>query len=436
VGSSIFAAHGVLKLFEDLAKQKFEQTRTLAEKGDVNAQYNVGIMYDSGAGVPKDFTQALQWYRRAADLGHVYAQYALGLRYYRGEDVARDITQALQWFQKAAEQGDVDAQFSLGGIYFRGDGVPRDFTRALQWYQKAADQGLDRAQVSLGGLYAAGEGVPKDLVIAYVWFNLAAAQGNGQAKGSRDTLETQMTREQVAEAQRLSSEWKENPQAIQVSPTIANVRSLDPRIVQTGSGFFITDDGFLLTAAHVVSGLSVSVRTTKGEFPAQVIKVDNANDIALLKVSGMFPFLPLGNAANAGLGEAVFTIGYPNVTIQGLEPKLTKGEINALSGLKDDPRHFQISTPVQTGNSGGPLVDEFGNVVGLVVTKLDAVNVLSVTGDLPQNVNYAIKINYARILIDSIPEVRSRLAPASLRIRPFDEVVKQAQSAAVLILTR
>src|SRR5262249_4126514 len=188
----------------------------------------------------------------------------------------------------------------LAAFYYEGDGVPRDFTRALRWYQEAADQGSSRAQVSLGGLYAAGEGVPKDFVIAYVWFNLAAAQGNGQAKESRDTLEKQMTREQVAEAQRLSSESKEYRQAIRVSPTPSNVRSLDPRIVQTGSGFFITDDGFLLTAAHVVSGLSVSVRTTKGEFPAQIIKVDNANDIALLKVSGMFSFLPLSNVATVG----------------------------------------------------------------------------------------------------------------------------------------
>jgi S1-C subfamily serine protease len=228
--------------------------------------------------------------------------------------------------------------------------------------------------------------------------------------------------------------------ARQPSPTgnttrSGSVRPPDATIAQTGSGFFVTDDGFFLTAAHVVSGRAISVKTEKGEFPAQVIKTDSANDIAVLKIAGSFSSLPLGSAATVSLGKSVFTIGYPNVTIQGVEPKLTKGEINALSGLKDDPRHFQTSVPVQPGNSG-PLVDEFGNVIGLVVTKLDAVRALALTGDLPQNVNYAIKINYARVLLETIPEARSKLVPTSIRARPFDEVVKHAQSAAGLVLVR
>ena len=103
--------------------------------------------------------------------------------------------------------------------------------------------------------------------------------------------------------------------------------------------------------------------------------------------------------------------------------------------FRDDPREFLISVPVQTGNSGGPLVNEFGNVVGIVVAKLDALVALKVTGDLPQNVNYAVKGSYALSFLESIPEVGSRLKePHPEKSRSFGEVVKEAEAAAALVL--
>jgi S1-C subfamily serine protease len=78
-----------------------------------------------------------------------------------------------------------------------------------------------------------------------------------------------------------------------------------------------------------------------------------ANDLALLKVSGRFPALPLQSSRGVELGETVFTVGFPNITLQGMEPKLTEAKISSLSGVQDDPRYFQISVAVQPGNSGG-----------------------------------------------------------------------------------
>ena len=96
----------------------------------------------------------------------------------------------------------------LGFMYANGEGVPKDAVQAVSWLRKAADQGLASAQFGLGLMYASGEGVPKDFVIAYMWRNLASAQGEGIAKPARDALETMMTPAQIAEAQKLSREWK------------------------------------------------------------------------------------------------------------------------------------------------------------------------------------------------------------------------------------
>jgi len=99
---------------------------------------------------------------------------------------------------------------------------------------------------------------------------------------------------------------------------------------------------------------------------------------------------------NAKVGDPVFTLGYPNVIIQGTEPKYTEGTISSLTGVGNNPRWFQISLPVQPGNSGGPLVDEHGQVVGIVNARLDDFKALATSGVLPQNVNYAIKRDCSR----------------------------------------
>ena len=108
-----------------------------------------------------------------------------------------------------AEQGDAIAQYNLGLMSASGRGVPEDDVEAVRWYRLAADQGYATAQYNLGNRYANGEGVPEDDLLAYMWWNLAAAQGNETAQSKKAQAESRMTRDQIAEAQRLSTEWIE-----------------------------------------------------------------------------------------------------------------------------------------------------------------------------------------------------------------------------------
>ncbi len=203
----------------------------------------------------------------------------------------------------------------------------------------------------------------------------------------------------------------------------------------SGTGFFISDDGFLVTNEHVVKNAAgIRLVTSAGTIDAKVVQVDADNDLALLKATGKFSPLPIAASRAVRLGGTVATIGFPDPTLQGFAPKLAKGEIAALSGAGDSPRYFQISVPVQPGNSGGALVDEHGNVVGVVSAKLDASVALAVSGALPENVNYAVKSSFLLSFLESVPAVSAKLKAPLTSDRRFEDVVKSAQDAAVLVL--
>lgn len=203
----------------------------------------------------------------------------------------------------------------------------------------------------------------------------------------------------------------------------------------SGTGFLITEDGYLITNEHVVKeAAQVRLVTSAGIIAAKVVKVDAANDLALLKAEGRFAALPVVASRAVRLGSTVATVGFPNVGLQGFAPKLARGEIAALSGVQDDARYFQISVPVQPGNSGGALVDERGNVVGVVSAKLSARAALAASGALPENVNYAVKSSFLLSFLESVPEVSAKLKEANTNERKFEDVVKSAEQAAVLVL--
>jgi len=174
--------------------------------------------------------------------------------------------------------------------------------------------------------------------------------------------------------------------------------------------------------------------TSVGLISANVVKVNAANDLALLKAEGRFAALPVAASRSMRLGGTVATVGFPNIGLQGFAPKLAKGEVASLSGPLDDARYFQISVPVQPGNSGGALVDERGNVVGVVYAKLSARAALAASGALPENVNYAVKSSFLLGFLESVPEVSAKLREPITNERKFEDVVKSAEEAAVLVL--
>ena len=423
------ATNADMSVFEK--KTTFDEIKAKAEKGETDAQYELGICYWLGdKGITQNYQEAVKWLRKAAEKGYDAAQYNLGLMYEDGNGVEKDYVEAAKWFLKAAEQGAFPAQDSLGRCYYKGRGVPQDYIKAVKWFRKAAEQGFFPAQCDLGICYHNGYGVPQDYVEAYKWFNLAAAQGDERSLSADEMgLSPFMTPEQIAEAQQLSREFKPRKESGSDNSTSPD----NP--TATGTGFFITDDGYLISNYHVVKDATkVRLLTSAGLIDAKVVQVDAANDLALLKADGRFAPLPIAASRTVNLGGTVATVGFPDIGLQGFAPKLAKGEIASLSGAGDDPRYFQISVPVQPGNSGGALVDERGNVIGIVSAKLDAAAALAASGALPENVNYAVKSSLLLSFLESVPAVSAKLKAPVTADRKFEDVVKSAQDAAVLVL--
>lgn len=179
---------------------------------------------------------------------------------------------------------------------------------------------------------------------------------------------------------------------------IAIIISTSAEALSTGTAFAVTKDGYLITNYHVIDkAKTVIVRDKNNAFYiAEIIDSNEAIDLALLKINKVTPdFFNFANSETVKKGEKVLTIGFPHVDLQGAESKVTEGIINSLSGFKGNQDHYQISAEVQSGNSGGPLIRSDGTVVGVVASKLSAEKILNTTGDLTQNVNYAIKIDRA-----------------------------------------
>ncbi len=197
---------------------------------------------------------------------------------------------------------------------------------------------------------------------------------------------------------------EQQPAALPRDPAPEPPRDKDT--VSTGTGFFVSDNGYLVTNAHVVADCTkVLVKTDDGTvLEAARTATDTTNDLAILKLDFALGKAPKRVAAlriGTRLGEGVEAFGFPHSDLLSTSGNFTLGNVAALTGLHDDSRYLQVSVPVQAGNSGGPLLDGAGNLVGVVSAKLDAVKVANASGDLPQNVNFAVKSAVVATFLDA-----------------------------------
>lgn len=157
-----------------------------------------------------DYKESFRWLRRAAANNVTLAIHNLGYAYAEGKGVPKDEQKALEFYLKSAQKGFAESQFNVGFHYHHGIVVKQSFEEALKWYRKAAKQGFAQAQINLGVMYENGAGVPQSDIQAFQWYNIAAASGNELAIEYRDESLKTLDDKEIAEGQRLATEWVRN----------------------------------------------------------------------------------------------------------------------------------------------------------------------------------------------------------------------------------
>jgi S1-C subfamily serine protease len=213
------------------------------------------------------------------------------------------------------------------------------------------------------------------------------------------------------------------------SKVVAANSELSPPKMSSGTAFAVKNVNTLVTAYHVVDGADTLnvVCHSGGSGQASIIKIDPSNDIALLKID--FPtksFLSVDDI-ELKVGQKVFTLGYPVPEILGANVKYSEGVVSSLSGLRGAASLLQITTPIQPGNSGGPLLNEHGNLVGIVTSTAAVTSFMRYTGTLPQSVNWSVKSGYIKPLLSDI---------TSIPQKHFDDPIEHAQESLCMVTTR
>ena len=402
-----------------------------AEQDDHRAQRELADRYYYGDGVDENLTEAerwkeaVKWYEKAADNGNAAAQYALADRYYYGDGVDENLTEAerwkeaVKWYTKAAENGNVDAQYALAKMYKNGKGVDKNLTEAVKWYTKAADNGYASAQNDLGMMYNKGQGVHKNLEKATRLYFQAAQQGQIVAQANvgksfaegangvpqdneeayywyslalRDPIELgklagKNTAADVTKRHKdVETEWRKDvgneieEKKKKIQERVDNWKPKE--LIAYGTGFYI-DKNHILTNAHVASwedpdGNKRKYDELRVDFRYVVEKpgaksIDHDVDLALLFDENENMYTATFRNNPVYIGEKIASFGYPlSFTWLSYEGNATSGDVSGLVGpiRNNDPRNlFQHTAPIQSGNSGGPVFDSDGNVVGISVSR-------------------------------------------------------------------
>ena len=385
-----------------------------------------GLREGRAASARGDYAAALVEILPLAEAGEANAQRLLGIMYRQGKGVAKDGERALYWTQQAVKQGDGAAQFNLANMYETGDTVAKNLALAAKWYAAAARAGIPLAQYRLGTYYLEGLGGAPDAVLAYVWYSRAAANERSgtfaaHAAKARDKIAGKLGADEKARAAALLKNVPGRAEG-------AAEKARKPRKQSTGTSFIVSADGYILTNNHVIAGCAeVHIKP----LVVPVIARDARRDLALLKVGANFKRFATFRAGEIRKGEAVVVAGFPLPDLLASDLKITTGTVSGLAGPGNNSNLLQLSAPVQKGNSGGPLLDLAGHVVGVVVSKLDALKLARATGDIPQNVNFAIKGSAARDFMAK-NGVEAVAAPSQTKLSPAD-VAERAQFYTALI---
>jgi uncharacterized protein len=395
-----------------------------------------------GLGTTIDWIEATKWHIKAAKLGLGTSQLWLGVAYEKGySHVVQSYEKAVYWYEKAIDAiassplgyKSSQAEAYLGVLYLEGLGVRADkekgmhliFEKNIENFKYRCELALNRtgyslvrygeaytnlikqcselgspkAQYDLAWAYQQGKGVPENYILAYKWMTLAASKAKPDDlklfHNDLKLLRNSFTQYQIQKGQDLAGDWfPKKYKAIKSKKSKTN----KSKGYSSGTGFYVNKKGLMITNNHVVK----SCNKIKVDGSNAVVKLfDTTNDLALLKVDSSPSSVPDFRAGRGiRLGDGVTVAGYPLRSVLGSGLNVVTGTVASLSGIKNNSSRLQITAPVNSGNSGGPLFDSSGRVVGVIVSKINNTKAREILGEEIQGANFAIKGSVVRSFLD------------------------------------
>ena len=432
------------------AREALRWYREAEKHGEVRARLRIGRLLRAAASSADDFEEAREWFIKADSAGDNLAKFYIGEMYFLGEGGPEDPAIGLAWVKRMislepnlfsnleefALNGSLFAQLTIARTYAVEDSGFYDLTKAFDWFLTAALQGDVLAAREVGNLYVDGLGVDQDLAEGQMWLERAAKAGDVPAAMRLRELEVESKRREaakkvaeekaaeqaeIAEKERKATEEKAAKEAEiaekerkaaeeeaardrereECNVSAGDVEELSPG--GFGTGFVVNSAGHLLTNFHVIADYdqdtdelrfcdALSIRTKgKKNFWARLIAKDQDQDLAVLATCRKSPtFARLRTLERqVQAGEAVYAFGFPMGS--GSQPVITNGIVSSLLGIGDDATFLQHTAAIQKGNSGGPLFDKAGLIVGVNTLAASKVGTGVYEGVVLQNVAWAVK---------------------------------------------
>ncbi len=414
--------------------------KPLAKAGDARAETRIGDLLWAGYGVARNRPEAIRWYRKAAALSVPLALARLGVFQITGTAMPRDVDAGIGKLRRAASLGSGYAAEQLGLLFWQGALVVRDPARAIPMLRQAAAKKRPLSEHLLATAYAEGRGVPRNRFAAAVWAIRATTDAGPAQRQAyavlRDQALSRLPADDVARARSVAAK-RGDQVAVAYSAPVPPPPLLpaSSRKVVLATGFFVTDHGVVLTDFHGTNNCRALRVTPSGDAAATVATIiasDPVNDLALLKTSLTdTPAARFRKGRPIRPGDGVVVLGYPLPNVLARQVNVTIGNISAMAGEHGDTRYLQMTAPIEIGDSGGPLLDMNGSVIGVVARKLNAEEIQKLYGDMPQNVNFATRARYARQFL-SENSITYRTALSNTPKSPAD-IAESVSKSVVLV---